>query len=59
MTILRYIVFTEINLLIFFMVISIGVAGKTFISIGVGIVIGLSPFRDSKLAKILIAITGG
>ena len=32
---------------------------KTLISIGIGVVIGLSPLRDSSLAKILITITGG
>ena len=32
---------------------------KTFISIGIGVLIGLSPLRDSSLAKILIAITEG
>lgn len=32
---------------------------KTIISIGIGIAIGLSPLRDSSLAKILITITGG
>lgn len=32
---------------------------KTAISIGVGLIIGLSPLRDSKLAKIIINLTGG
>ena len=32
---------------------------KTLISIGIGIAIGLSPLRNSQLAKILITITGG
>ena len=32
---------------------------KTTISILVGVAIGLSPLRNSKLAKILITITGG
>jgi len=32
---------------------------KTLISIGIGVAIGLSPLRDSSLAKILITITGG
>ena len=32
---------------------------KTLISIGIGVGIGLSPLRDSSLAKILIAVTGG
>jgi len=32
---------------------------KTIISVGIGIAIGLSPLRDSSLAKILITITGG
>jgi len=32
---------------------------KTLISIGIGIAIGLSPLRNSALAKILITITGG
>ena len=32
---------------------------KTLISIGIGVAIGLSPLRNSSLAKILIAITGG
>ena len=31
---------------------------KTLISIGIGVVIGLSPLRNSSLAKILITITG-
>ena len=32
---------------------------KVGISIGLGIVIGLSPLRDSRLAKIIITLTGG
>ena len=32
---------------------------KTLISIGIGVAIGLSPLRNSSLAKFLIAITGG
>lgn len=32
---------------------------KTFIGIGIGIAIAFSPLRNSKLAEILIAITGG
>ena len=32
---------------------------KTLISIGIGVGIGLSPLRDSSLAKILIVVTGG
>lgn len=32
---------------------------KTLLSIGIDIAIGLSPLRNSSLAKILIAITGG
>ena len=32
---------------------------KTLISIGIGIVIGLSPLRNSSLAKLLITVTGG
>jgi len=32
---------------------------KTLISIGIGLAVGLSPLRDSSLAKIIIAITGG
>ena len=32
---------------------------KTLISIGIGVVIGLSPLRNSSLAKIWITITGG
>jgi len=32
---------------------------KTAISIGLGVLIGLSPLRDSRLAKIIITITGG
>ena len=32
---------------------------KTFISIVLGVALGLSPFRNSALAKIWIAITGG
>ena len=32
---------------------------KTLISIGIGAAIGLSPLRNSLLAKILITITGG
>ena len=32
---------------------------KTIISIGIGVAIAISPYRDSALAKILIAITGG
>ena len=32
---------------------------KTTISILVGVTIGLSPLRNSKLAKILITVTGG
>lgn len=38
---------------------STGVVVKTFISIGIGVAIGLSPLRDSKLATILINLTGG
>lgn len=41
------------------MILSIGTVGKTFISIGVGIAIGLSPLRNSQVAKILITITEG
>ncbi len=32
---------------------------KILLSIGIGIAIGLSPLRNSSLAKILITITGG
>jgi len=32
---------------------------KTLISIGIGVALAMSPLRDSSLAKILIAITGG
>jgi len=32
---------------------------KTLISIDIDVAIGLSPLRNSSLAKILIAITGG
>lgn len=32
---------------------------KCFISIGIGVAIGVSPLRDSKLVKFLVAITGG
>jgi len=32
---------------------------KTLISIGIGALIGISPLRDSTLAKIIITITGG
>lgn len=32
---------------------------KTLISIGIGIAIGLSPLRNSQLAKIVITVTGG
>ena len=32
---------------------------RTLISIGFGIAIGLSPLRDSSLARLLITITGG
>jgi hypothetical protein len=32
---------------------------KTLISVAIGIAIGLSPLRNSLLAKILITITGG
>ena len=32
---------------------------KTLISIGIGVTIGLSPLRESQLAKFLITITGG
>jgi hypothetical protein len=32
---------------------------KTILSIGIGVVIGLSPLRNSSLANILIVITGG
>lgn len=32
---------------------------KTLISIGIGVAIGLSPLRNSQLAKILITITAG
>jgi hypothetical protein len=32
---------------------------KTLISIGIGVIIGLSPLRNSALAKLLITITGG
>lgn len=34
-------------------------ATKTLLSIGTGIAIGLSPLRNSALAKILITIIGG
>ena len=40
-------------------VLSIGPMGKTFISIGIGVVIGISPLRNSKIASILIRLTGG
>ena len=32
---------------------------KTVISIEIGVLIGLSPLRNSSLAKTIIAITGG
>jgi hypothetical protein len=32
---------------------------KTVISLGIGLLIGFSPLRDSGLVKFLIAITGG
>lgn len=32
---------------------------KTLISIGIGVLIGISPLRNSTLAKIIITITGG
>ena len=32
---------------------------KTLISIGIGVIIGLTPLRNSALAKFLITITGG
>lgn len=32
---------------------------KTLISVGIGILIGISPLRNSALANILIMITGG
>jgi hypothetical protein len=32
---------------------------KALISIGIGVVIGLSLLRNSQLAKIIITITGG
>jgi len=32
---------------------------KTLISIGIGLVIGFSPLRDSRVVNIIIAITGG
>jgi hypothetical protein len=32
---------------------------KTLISIAIGVAIGLSPLRNSQLAKIWITITGG
>ena len=41
------------------MIFSIGVVGKTFISLTIGAAIGLSPLRNSKLATILIALTVG
>jgi len=41
------------------MSILISTIGKTFISIGIGVVIGLSPLRNSQIAKIIVIITGG
>ena len=41
------------------MIPSIGLVGKTFISIGIGVAIGISPLRNSKIASILITLTGG
>ena len=32
---------------------------KILVSIGIGVCVGLSPFRDSQLVKILITLTGG
>lgn len=32
---------------------------KTFISIGIGVALAMSPLRDSALANFLVAITGG
>ena len=32
---------------------------KTLLSISIGVLIGLSPLRNSKLAEFLILITGG
>jgi hypothetical protein len=32
---------------------------KILVSVGVGVAIGLSPLRDSGLAKVLITLTGG
>jgi len=42
---------------LYFSIRSIFIATKTLI--GIGIAIGLSPLRNSSLAKLLIAITGG
>jgi len=32
---------------------------KTLLLVGIGLVIGFSPLRNSKLANLIIAITGG
>jgi hypothetical protein len=32
---------------------------KSLIAVAIGIAIGCSPYRDSKLVNLLIAITGG
>jgi len=36
-----------------------GPGTKSLIAVGIGMAIGISPLRDSKMAKLLIAITGG
>lgn len=47
------IIINIVKLFIFIMV------SKTLISIAIGVAIGLSPLRNSQLAKIWITITGG
>ena len=32
---------------------------KTFLSIGIGVAVAVSPLRDSSLVKLLIILTGG
>ena len=32
---------------------------KTLVSVSIGVIIGLSPLRDSGLANFIITITGG
>jgi hypothetical protein len=52
-------VIRELNILDRIKLFTFIMVSKTLISIAIGVAIGLSPLRNSQLAKIWITITGG